>query len=389
MFYACVLESPQALLMLSESGASLEPALALLDTWHDLRKPVPIIYKLIAKACRNRLEELLRLGIAHDCAGDAQLTQFPHPLELLNKITRALTEKGVEIPVSISSAIPRRPFGHLKGLNVFLAESLWDQGLLLLDERHDGAFPILRHLIDWRHKGLRDWLLSKNARLDIPTGVKGLDVAHMMAASFGLFSSNDKLMRACLSYKAPIGLGCFCMGDTSIFIPIRRHLPRYLSLYHLLRDCHRIHLLAEQPSDFLRALTFGALQVTHTCPLLQNPYDWYNTYIQSAEEDHNWELPMMEAAEIEEIHQEEDELIIRFERLLDELIAEYHESHLSFPEFLDLVWFPRMLDEVDRFDPRTAGFLDEIREFLNEPLSDDASDGEQSDEDQSDEGGDD
>jgi len=146
MFYAFATDSPQALLMLSKSGASLELVLDALDNPFFPYKPEPALCQPIAKACRSRLEGLIRLGIAHDCASDARLTQFPHPLRLFREVAWALEEKGVEIPVTISSAIPYSPFGHLAGLNVPLAESLWDQGLFLLDEEYDGTFPILCHL---------------------------------------------------------------------------------------------------------------------------------------------------------------------------------------------------------------------------------------------------
>ncbi|KLU81845.1 hypothetical protein MAPG_00926 [Magnaporthiopsis poae ATCC 64411] len=383
MYYACAVESSETLLMLSESGASLEPVLAFFDSPHYFANG-SVIYQLIARACRSRLEGLIRLGIAHGCASDAQLTQFPHPLELLNKVARALRDKGVEIPVSISSAIPHRPFGHLRGLDTSLAGSLWDQGLFILDEGYNGIFPILRQHEHRVHSDLRDWLWSKNPRLDIPTGLHGLDVAHVVAAGFGDVRYCEppyELIRACLSYTPPIGIKCFCMGATSIFIPIRRFGRRTSRLCRLLRLLREVDLLEEQPFDFLRALTFGALQLVHTCPVLRNPYEWSGPYDRRAE-DRNWELPVMEAAEIERINQEQDEPIVRFEKLLDELNGEYHESHLPFPEFLDLVWFPRMLDKVDRFGPQTAGFLDGISAFLEgkEIHTDESSDGEQSSE---------
>ncbi|KAL8382709.1 hypothetical protein RB595_006480 [Gaeumannomyces hyphopodioides] len=367
MCYALRMQSSQALLMLSKSGASLEPAITLLDTAHF--KYAPAIYQWFAKVCRTRLEELIRLGIVNGCASDAQLAQFPHSLELFNAIARALREKGVQVPVSISSAISHKPFGHLRGLNVDMAESLWDNGIFKLDEGHNGVFPILRQASRWVDEsrgieGLQDWVWSKNPRLDLPTAINGLQVAYILAAGCGdlRYSSDEssQLRRTSWSHAPPARFNCFCIGSTSIFIPFRQFEQPYIRLCLTLEACCLDGLVEEHSSDILRALTFGALELTHTCPLLHNPYVW------GEGEDFNCELRLIEAVEIERIHDEEEELITRLESLLDELVREHHERPLPFPEFLAVVWFPRIMDEVGRCDPRTKRYLDEVMEWLVE-----------------------
>ncbi|KAL8407911.1 hypothetical protein RB594_006641 [Gaeumannomyces avenae] len=372
MYYALMANDPEVLSMLSKSGASLEPAMKLLDlsTLQTAMFMMPEMrreaYPWFAKACRARLEELVRLGIANGCASNTQLAQFPHSLEVFNTIARALRGKGVRIPIRISSAIPHKPFGHLRGLDVWMAESLWDNGLLKLDEGYNGVFPILRQdpsyaREEWR---LQDWLWSKNPRLDLPTEIDGSQAVYILAAGFAdkRHSPEKPSQLRCTSWShpSPARFSCFCIGSTSIFIPFRRFGQEETHLSMILEACRLDGLLEEYSSDVLRALTFGALELTHTCPLLCNPY-WNGGW---DEEDSNYELPVIEAVEIERIHDEEEEPITRFESLLDELARERQQRPMPFPEFLAVVWLPRIMDEVGQCDPRTKRYLDEVMEWI-------------------------
>ncbi|KAL8352238.1 hypothetical protein RB601_002514 [Gaeumannomyces tritici] len=362
MYYALKTKDPKVLLMLSKSGASLGPAMELLDS---RVFSGPKVYAWFAKACRARLEELVRLGIANGCASNTQLAQFPHPLEVFNTIAWALREKGVRIPISISSAIPRKPFGHLRQLNVSMAESLWDNGLLKLDEGYNGVFPILRQVPPRARRKLylQDWLWSKNPRLDFPTGIDCLQAVHILAAGCAnkRYSPKKPSQLRCTSWShpPPARFSCFCIGSASIFIPFRRFGQEGTHLSAILEACRLDGLLEEHSSDVLRALTFGALDLTHTCPLLSNPYYWDYW----GEKDF-YELPVIEAVEIERIHDEEEEPITRFESLLGELAWEHQQRPMPFPEFLAVVWLPRIMDEVVQCDPRTKRYLDEVMEWI-------------------------
>ncbi|KAL8298431.1 hypothetical protein RB597_006748 [Gaeumannomyces tritici] len=245
MYYALMAKDPEVLPMLSKSGASLEPPMELLDrsvmpSEREVRREV---YVWFAKACRARLEELVRLGIANGCASNTQLAQFPHSLEMFNTIARALRGKGVRIPIRISSAIPHKPFGHLRGLNVSMAESLWDNGLLKLDEGYNGVFPILRQALFWASEDFRlqDWLWSKNPRLDLPTGIDCLQAVYIVAAGCAdmSYSPRKPSQLRCTSWPhpPPARFSCFCIGSASIFIPFRRFGQEETHLSAILEAC--------------------------------------------------------------------------------------------------------------------------------------------------------
>ena len=271
------------------------------------------------------------------------------------------------------------------GINLTAADLLWNSGFEDVDEMNDNETCLLRLWRNTPRCSLQDfmrkanWLIKKGASLTQKS--RSSSVWHVLGRDVGKLlhqidepedfsqqlnclsqSSIDLILKICLE---DTGDGCCCpcsssgcSGSTALlhgmflsyrfrdfdFDELLNRLAIFIEILAGSLDADgRNNLIDHIAPHVLRFITCQALDISHTC------IREYRT--------------VMEAEEIEEIHEEERDAIFELETLLSEFLAELEHSSQSFSKFLTGYWQARMNEFLSARVVPSAETLSQIRDI--------------------------
>ena len=324
------------------------------------------------------------------------------------EIQRVLIDADIEIPASIS--VPRRPTTvyHHVDLTLKKADQLWDAGFRDIDTPDwTGCTPIMDGYIS-DHLEYAQWLLDHGADPhreicyikddddDKRQVVMSLTALHCIAYNFFLerIVGDPSPTFEELLVESESRDSCHCACSSSGCTP-------FTILLKTLRGCHR--RVGDKPSKFRRSLlqhlelpghpassvsvrskvaedlirieTFEALRLSHTC----------------CDRDGNTARRRYTTEEVQDMHEEYEELLSKHEDLVSEFCHKFQELGGTLTSFLNGYWRTRMdevLEEGKPLDEEQRRRLREIGVVLEEASGeseDDSLDGDVDDEDVTDE----
>ena len=306
--------------------------------------------------------------------------------ESASRLYLALLRQGTAVPLAFDPGKDRGTLFHQIGNSSRVAERLWKAGFRNIDGRDSWGLTPLMCLSDFFQLkpsyfqldfelDYVAWLLGKGAdfyakqdltayyehpeaeSFSVPWQPFIATAWHYVADHVGLFlalihahdpevclekilsgASKKMLQRifidndsdACMCACSISGCNAFTKNTKSYISFIQGRKEHSQDLVDLWANlCNPLKI-----SEFLRIMTFEGLRLTHTC-----------CYKTLHCESPNGQWIIKDAAEIDEIHDEEAEDLQKLEELLEEFEAKRKELDIPFEDFIDEYWRPRM-DEV-------------------------------------------
>ena len=385
--------------------------------WND---PIPLFLLRTFQERRRKLFELAKLTLPAEVWADLDVPTDRLLDDRAAEIQRVLIDAGIEIPKSISVPQRRRTVYHADIRSAKQADQLWDAGFRDIDSCDEsGRTPLSES--EWYRLEYAQWLLHHGADsgreiCDIHKDhcgerkpVAGFTALHSMANRFGLGFANLLVNKSYPALLLDFGEllvngdshdDCHCACSSSGCTPftillktideescrdfakdlsepadVRRLLVREIeSPGHPASSAPMRSKIVEK---LIRFETFEALQLTHTCC----DFDFYEVHRQYTPE------------EVQDIHEEWEELLSQHEDLVSEFCHKFQELGGTLVAFFEGYWQTRMdnvlkeekpYDEEDIRKMRETGVvLEEVSDETEKDVTDqDLTDGDLTDEDQ-------
>ena len=388
--------------------------------WED---PLPLFLLSTLQERRRKLFELAKLTLPAEVWADLDVPTDRLLDDRAAEIQRVLIDAGIEIPKSIS--VPQRRGTVYNSLikSAKQADQLWDVGFRDIDSPNEHGFtPIMDTS---RSTGLEyaQWLLNHGADLhgevsyvqhmlcDKEKPVAGLTKLHYVAHLLGF--SRSLILEPKVSPAPPVVVNepllilegllvnsgrhddCHCAcssGGCTPFTILLKTIEERIDCYSSIESRRLLLQQLESPGhpassalmrskiveQVIRFETFEALQLSHTCC----DFDYYVPRCRYTPE------------EVQEIHEEWEELLSKHEDLGSEFCHKFRELGGTLTSFLEGYWRRRMgellkeekpYDEEDIRKLREIGVvLEEVSEETEKDVTNqDLTDGDLTDEDQS------
>ena len=361
----------------------------VLDALHP-KQPIPLFLLTTFQERRRKLFELAKLTLPAEVWADLDVPTDRLLDDRAAEIQRVLLDAGIEIPKLISVLQRRGTVYHGDIKSAEQADQLWDAGFRDIDSRDEfGRTPLSKcgHMLEYAQ-----WLLHRGAdpgreicyknHYGGLEPVASLTALHYVACAFGTrfmripgWSRARFVVFEELLVNGDSHDDCHCACSSSGCAPFTILLKainaqaRYSAMAsYTPAECRRVllqqlevpgHPASSAPmrskivERVIRFETFKALQLSHTCC----DFRYYAVRRRYAPE------------EVQEIHEEWEELLSKHEDLVAEFCHKFQELGGTLTSFLEGYWQTRMdevLKEEKPYDEEEMRKLREIGVILEE-----------------------
>ncbi|KAI1209534.1 uncharacterized protein F4807DRAFT_427040 [Annulohypoxylon truncatum] len=396
--YAIDLGDVDSVSILTDAGASINPG--TLYRLENVPQSKDIKSMIIAHSLARQRRELVQLAFLNLPSKMIEEFGLKEGDVVDNEafdVAEALRQRGVALPTYYDYLTPTcSSIYHWEGMTASVAQNLFDAGfrkpntkvcgydpLMLLDGFYSVTNCLM--LIEWfeRHGlDLHEPIPTADCALEIENDglhsiyrtihVLGSRLGWMMEANY-ILRYDIKLPQLARLLEDDVTDPCLCYCTTngctvaSKYFKEHRNYEKNKGRINVKlklagpavsgRDGHRVAL------DLIRALTFGFLDMTHTCCCVRTFFS-----LESAICGGNI-VYLKDREEIDEIREEERYLAEMLEALVEEFSMKFQEMNVPLDQFVEEYLWPRIVEVMKQKDQLSVEELDRMREIgvvLNE-----------------------